>query len=806
MKKLFTLLAFLGLMSGAMLADSNFPSDPGEVIVDLELQAVELGGDSIPGYYPLGGGSYAIGDSVTITARQIPGYDFLYWSDGDDKTEANRVIVMEANTSLMAMYSKHYYNVTFKNGDIELSSNEYEYGATPNEPETPVRQETAQYFYEFKGWNPEVTTVTDDAEYYAVFDSIVRTYNVRFLDWNEDILQDDTLEYGAMPQFRGNNPTREQEDGQVYWFIGWEPEITEVQEAVDYIAQYSDSTLMFTATIINGMQEQTQYVPWGTELSLSADAPTGYHFVSWSTGEIEEDIRVTVVSDTTIRANFEINRYLITFKNWNDSILQQDSVNYNVVPQFRGENPTRPEVEGVSYTFIGWEPEIAAVTADQIYTAQFSSENIQYILTAMLIVGSDTLNQSYQGIYGEEVTFNFDLSNDYHFLTWDDGVTELNRTVMITGDKTYVGTTGYSYVDIDVTANAWTFFCLPQPNNADGWTSDMLVYDQLDDIEIGTYNSTKRAQAQSGWELTLDFNSLKSYIIYSSTTGRLRLNVYPENLSTNAITVPLNEYEAVHDQNANWNFLGNPYNASVRAASIRIEGGEDLVTATIWNGTGYDNELLSSESLMFAPLQAFFVQTKTSGALTFPGTTQAGGAPRRNAPVAVEENSRIDIQATAGGYTDKTRVLFRANSSLKYEAGVDASKFMTATAPVQFYFLDVDNIQCAQMVRPAGEDNIRLGYMLRQAGEIEINMPIYADNYELYDALTDRSYDLSEEVSIYSEKGTYNNRLMLRPIHRVPTAISNTGAESTTTKLFINGQLYIIRDGKTYTVQGTEAR
>ena len=808
MKKLFTLLAFLGLMSGSMLADSNFPSDPGSLIVDLELQAVEVGGDSIPGYYPLGGGSYIAGDSVTITAREIPGYSFLYWSDGESHTEANRMIVVESNMTILAIYQKLYYSITFMvDGEMVQQSHEYTYGDTIIAPADPVREETAQYSFQFAGWMPEVpATVIQSDTFQAKFDTIVRSYNVRFLDWNEDILQNDTLEYGVMPQFRSANPTRAQEDGHVFWFTGWEPEIAAVSGDADYTAQYADSTLKFTATINNGMTESTQFVEWGTQLELSANIPEGYHFVSWSTGATQEEIMVTVVSDTTFRAIFEINRYQITFMNWNDSILQQDSVNYNVVPQFRGEEPTHEEVLGVRYTFAGWAPEIGAATADQIYTATFNSENIIYTVVALLIVGNDTIRDVHEGIYGEEITFNFDLSSDYHFISWDDDVTDLVRTVNIFGDKTYVGTTAYSYVDINVAANQWTFFCLPQPRSADDWTSQMFVYDNLTDVSFGTYNGAVRAEAKSGWEVANDFNPLSSYIIYSSTEGRLRLNIYPENLTSEGITLPLNVYAATYEQNANWNFVGNPLNASVRGIEIRVEGNDDMTTATIWNGTGYDNELLESESLIFAPLQAFFIQTKGAGSMSFAGTTQGGGAPRRNAPAQVAENSRIDIHATAGGYTDKTRVLFRANSSLKYEAGIDASKFMTATAPVQLYFLDVDNVQCAQMVRPAGEDNIRLGYMIRQAGEMAINMPIYADNYELYDAYMDRSYDLSEEVSIYSEKGTYNNRLMLRPIHRLPTAISNTAAESTTTKLIINGQLYLIRDGKTYTVQGVEAK
>ena len=282
----------------------------------------------------------------------------------------------------------------------------------------------------------------------------------------------------------------------------------------------------------------------------------------------------------------------------------------------------------------------------------------------------------------------------------------------------------------------------------------------------------------------------------------LRLNAYPEMVATKAVNVMLQEFESAHAENANWNFIGNPYNVAIEASAIIAPDTVEL-SATMWNGTGYDNELLSSASLAFQPMQAFFIQTPGEVMITF--DKNANPAPARQAPAQVEENSRVDIEAKAGGYTDKSRIIFRSNSSVKYEAGRDASKFMTATAPIQMYLIDVDNIECAQMVRPASEDNIRLGYMLREAGEINIEMPVYANDYELYDTRSGRTYDLYEKVTIYSEAGTYNNRLELRPVKKVVTAIDNSTVGSTT-KLFINGQLYLIRDGKTYSVQGVEAK
>ena len=101
---------------------------------------------------------------------------------------------------------------------------------------------------------------------------------------------------------------------------------------------------------------------------------------------------------------------------------------------------------------------------------------------------------------------------------------------------------------------------------------------------------------------------------------------------------------------------------------------------------------------------------------------------------------------------------------------------------------------------------MRIGYMLRNAGDIEISMPYYADSYELYDALTDRSYDLGENISIYSEAGTFNDRLQLRPIRTLVTAIESNAVSSQITKIMLNGQLYIVRDGKMFSVQGREVR
>ncbi len=814
MKKLFTIVALLGIFSAANMQAQDFPGDPGELKVDLVLYAadIEMQEDSIQGYEPVGAGVYNAGDVVTIQAQTIPGYTFLRWSD-EEEAQARQITVNES-LILAALYSHNSYTITFVNDNGEqITSGEFYYGDSIFAPEAPIKEADEQFTYMFAGWIPTVNpTVTGSQTYQANFDTIVNSYAIRFRNWDDELLQIDTLEYGATPQFRGNDPVRESMDGVEYHFAGWEPQISPVTGEQDYYAQFTDQMIEYTVTFRQNDIDSTFTVTYNQQIELLAVALEGQHFVSWSDGVEDNPRLANIVSDTTFTALFATNTYEIRFLNWDETILQVDTLEHGTLPQFRGAEPAREDLEGVSYKFAGWAPEIQPATEDASYTAQFTSEAIDY--NVIVIIDTDTTSRVAN--YGSTIELEASDNADRHFLQWEDGTTSAMRTVTIYSDTVFTATYGASFVDINVEAGQWAFFCLPQTNVGDGWSRDMFVTDELSDVAWGTYNGAVRAQARSGWETAEAFNALQGYIVYSSKAGRLRLNVYPEYINNSTVSVALNEYPAQFEQNANWNFVGNPINAEMGADGITVSG-TDEPTATIWNGTGYDNMLITSADFKLQPLQAFFIQTAGAGQLTFSNSDNGGmnnspdpvpggvgGTPRRAPQVA--ENSRIDINATAGSYTDKTRVIFRSNSSVKYEAGRDASKFMTATAPVQMYFIDVDGVLCAQMVRPAGDDNMRLGYTLLNAGTIDINMPVYAEDYELYDALTDRTYDLYENVSIYSEKGTFNNRLSLRPVRKMPTAVDNTAAEIRTAKVIINGQLFLIRDGRMFTVQGQEVK
>ncbi len=81
------------------------------------------------------------------------------------------------------------------------------------------------------------------------------------------------------------------------------------------------------------------------------------------------------VCDELIEKGSEIPKtgVTITWKNENGSILGTDTILKGSVPQYTGEDPKKNEDKHHSYEFKGWDKELAAVSEDTVYTAQFTS-------------------------------------------------------------------------------------------------------------------------------------------------------------------------------------------------------------------------------------------------------------------------------------------------------------------------------------------------------------------------------------------------------------------------------------------------
>lgn len=121
--------------------------------------------------------------------------------------------------------------VTFKDGDGSiLAIVETVYGGSVIYPSTkvPSKASTAQYEYVWTGWDIQLSGITSDCVANARFDSVLRSYTIRFIDGNTtDIISTQVLSYGSKPV------VPDLPSGSNYWGF-----IDTVKGPKDYISQY----------------------------------------------------------------------------------------------------------------------------------------------------------------------------------------------------------------------------------------------------------------------------------------------------------------------------------------------------------------------------------------------------------------------------------------------------------------------------------------------------------------------------------------------------------------------------------------
>jgi uncharacterized protein YjdB len=148
-------------------------------------------------------------------------------------------------TCEVTVLSNNFYTITFVNedGSILQSSQVREFEMPAYNGETPTKAATAEYTYTFEGWTPEIVPATADATYTATYHGTKRSYQIRFLNYDGTELQSSQVEYGAMPEYIGEIPTRSSDEFN-YTFAGWAPEVVTVTSNASYTATYTEQRIM----------------------------------------------------------------------------------------------------------------------------------------------------------------------------------------------------------------------------------------------------------------------------------------------------------------------------------------------------------------------------------------------------------------------------------------------------------------------------------------------------------------------------------------------------------------------------------
>jgi len=385
------------------------------------------------------------GETPTKTGTADTHFEFKGWSP--------EVSEVTGDTTYTATYEGITNTYTIKwlheNGDeLEIDEN-VPYGEIPTyDGEKPTKDATIQYSYEFAGWEPIVIAATADATYTAKFNEIINTYTITWL--NEDgteLEKDIDVQYGSMPNYDGETPTKDGDAQYSYSFAGWDPEVAEVTGDATYQATFTQTTNTYTITWKNydgSILKIDENVYYGATPSYDKPTPTKdataqftYTFAGWDP-EVAE-----VTGDATYTAKFNeiTNTYTITWLNEDGTELEKDeNVPYGETPTYNGETPTKYGNAQYSYSFAGWDPEVAEVTGDVTYTAKFNEITNTYTITWLNEDGTE-LEKDENVPYGETPTYNGekptkdgDAQYSYSFAGWDPEVAE------VTGEATYYAT------------------------------------------------------------------------------------------------------------------------------------------------------------------------------------------------------------------------------------------------------------------------------------------------------------------------------------------------------------------------------
>ena len=335
----------------------------------------------------LSGWAYA--DGTTIPSYfQMPDEDVVLYAiwDGPNHTLVNGVCsvcgLTEGTPEHTHVYAegacacgkKQTFTITWKNDDgTVLEVDTVEYGDHPeyNGP-TPTKTGVG-YDYTFRGWsngtqytNVENVTVTQDWTYTAGYN---KTAHVRYLIFMDS---DGVTEISRYEVYYGKSisgittswltATAGTPKKDCYTLTGWErPEgLGSSYTVPDYDPVY--------VAIWDGPNHTWE----GEETRICSRCGVT------EGGALPEHTHIYLEGVCSCGKKLT---FTITWKNWDGTVLETDTVEYGVKPEYNGSTPTK-EVTGQTCTFAGWGT-VNKATADMTYTATFYQTANKYNVILM---------------------------------------------------------------------------------------------------------------------------------------------------------------------------------------------------------------------------------------------------------------------------------------------------------------------------------------------------------------------------------------------------------------------------------------
>ncbi len=327
------------------------------------------------------------------------------------------------------------------------------------------------------------------------------------------------------------------------------------------------------------------------------------------------------------------------------------------------------------------------------------------------------------------------------------------------------------YIDITIKANRWYFFSFPfKVRKADISCGKNVKF------VFRTYNGAIRAEYGKGGWIDLDSSEEylypgKGYIFQASLDCTLSIKIEKsefKNLPNVNVDTKLDIHTSTNEQNASWNFVGNPFTAFY---DINDMGYTSPITRWNSDSNTYEAVRPGDDNAFLNPFEAFFVQCpKDNNDINFGGDnrlTQTGRDKQMNSQMQkARMEGQFDVQRqivnltlSDGTTTDKTRVVFNPDKKAGYERDCDAAKFESNGAS-ELYTVEALAGRLAINERPEG--SVKIGYRAAKAGEYTIAAQRMDRQVLLRDNDLQITFDLTQgDYHFTSDAGEFDNRFML---------------------------------------------
>lgn len=730
------------------------------------------------------------------------------------------------------------YEIRFVDYDgTELQSESVEVGKLPTAPTITAgipagstgKKPTSEFTYAFDHWSPAVEEVTQAMTYTAVYREVQREYTVTFQDENGDEIETNTYHYGETPACSAT-PVKESDNANDYTFA-WYPQIQTVMGNAEYKATFTPVPKKYALTLkcspsgaatFTGARADYVYGA-SAEVTVNKTDPK-YEFEGWSDLESTDPNKkaisrtVTITGDTTIVADFRYkgdDKVTITWKNWDGSdTIGTSEPKVNAATTYTGSTPTKPATTEATYTFDGWTTEAKGkgtyyknnltpkATADATYYAHFSAVSIP-----SLEVSNGVTQLS------APVTYQ-------NLILTSDGV----HSGQLLGQN-YLTLTGNAYFDFKVNTQPRKWYAIAVPwlvDAARGISANGHALTLNSGVYVLTYDGARRAAQgpQKTWTQLSNGDVMQPGILYmvcvmeNASSIRFAKNAGAGLLTT---TTSVSEYPEATDnkgKDASWNGVANPalFHAYVNA-------GVTYGQVYIPESDSYDPIVLNTTKLVVG--QGAYVQVPADKNIT---VTQGGEfapspAPRRM--VAENETSNYEVRFAPINQNFEDRVFVQTDDSKTqdvYTVGLDLAKMGVSAKIAQIWIDRYDTKLCLNTMAPVnGEADYPLVLSVPQDGKYTIDILRSTEEQpnELY--LTrdgEAIWNLSQNAyTVKLEQGT-TARYGLRTVSKAPQTTTDIepiwsdpeGNAIKAAKVLINNHVYIIRDGKLYTITGSLVR